>query len=97
MDFFRLVRGLFRIHPRARYYGHIKVFPGQRLFEYNFIEGEIVFATMVGKKACRERFVEFEIKDNCHYAAAINIEGACKKFGLDVKINRGHRYEKVIP
>jgi hypothetical protein len=87
--FFRFIKALFSVHPKAKYYGHIRVYPGQRLFEFNFIEGEIEFATMTGKKSSRDTYVEFEIKDNCKYAPAINIEGACKKFGLNVKINRG--------
>ena len=87
--FSRFIKALFSVHPKAKYYGHIKAYPGQRLFEFNFVEGEIVFATMTGKKSSRDYFVEFEIKDNCKYAPAINIEGACKKFGLDVKIKRG--------
>ena len=88
-DLWYLLKGLFRMHPKTKYYGHIRVYPGQRLFEFDFVKGEIVFATMVGKKTSRDHYVEFEVKENCKYAPAINIEGACKKFGLNVKINRG--------
>jgi len=87
-DLWYVLKGLFRVVPKAEFYGRIKVFPGQRLFEFNYIKGEIEFAVMVGKKSSRNNFVEFEIRDNCKYAPAINIEGACKKFGLNVKIKK---------
>lgn len=85
------IKSWFMIKREAKLYGHTKVYPGQRLFEFNYVKGEIEFASMVGKKYSRDTIVQFEIKDNCNYVSAINIEGACKKLGLNVNIKRGKK------